>query len=404
RRYRDGAGMRETPERVVLRVRPDARPSEKPPVRIFLGTEPGQARAERVFFWSIEQVRDPSRVYEIYLMKDLAGFRRRFWLTGFTNYRFAIPHFAGGQGRAIYNDVDQIYLADPALLFDTEMNGHGFLSVLDTDTSVMLIDCERMIGLWTLEAARRKHRKALEAAAREVPGLWGRLDPEWNARDLEYEAGRTRVLHYTTLHTQPWNPFPNEYVYRPNPVGHVWFALERSADAAGYHPFNAEQPSSRYAEALRSVRVDGRTVNAADLARLMEVGVEDLGQVRTYAGGPASEPADTVAALDWLQRLPEEDLPWSLETLFSSASGHVAIRVPAEAARAPEWWRKHVAAAAARHPHVHWLLLVGSHRFEGGPGHEAPAAVWVLASDKPGHTSQAIGLAKALGWRFDVKR
>src|SRR5690606_29335564 len=129
-----------------------------------------------------------------------------------------------------------------------------------------------------------------------------------------------------------------------------------------------------------------------------------LGQVRTYAGGPASEPADTVAALDWLQRLPEEDLPWSLETLFSSATSHVAIRVPAEAGRAPEWWRKHVAAAAARHPHVHWLLLVGSHRFEGGPGHEAPAAVWVLASDKPGHTSQAIGLAKALGWRFDVKR
>lgn len=404
RRYREEAGMRETPERVVLGVRPGATPSERPPVRIFLGTEPGQARAERVFFWSIEQVRDPGRVYEIYLMKDLAGFRRRFWLTGFTNYRFAIPHFAGGRGRAIYNDVDQIYLADPALLFDTEMNGHGFLSVLDTDTSVMLIDCGRMIGIWTLDAARRKHRKALEAAARDVPGLWGRLDPEWNARDLEYEAGRTRVLHYTTLHTQPWSPFPNEYVYRPNPVGHVWFALERSADDAGYHPFTAEQPSSRYAEALRSAPVDSRTVSAAELARLMEVDVEEIGQVRSYAGGPASEPLDTAVALDWLQRVPEEDLPWSLAALFSSAIRHVAIRVPSSSTRSPEWWRKHVAAAANRHPHVHWLLLAGDHRFEGGPGHEGPAAAWVLASDKPGHTSQAVGLAQALGWRYDVKR
>ena len=28
------------------------------------------------------------------------------------------PHIAGGSGRAIYNDVDQVYLADPGELFD----------------------------------------------------------------------------------------------------------------------------------------------------------------------------------------------------------------------------------------------------------------------------------------------
>ncbi len=99
--------FRRDPERVVLPVRPGVTPSDRPPVRIFLGTEDAQYRAERIFFWSIEKVRDPSRVYEIYLMKNIEGFDRRGWRTGFTNYRFAIPDFAGRQGRAIYNDVDR---------------------------------------------------------------------------------------------------------------------------------------------------------------------------------------------------------------------------------------------------------------------------------------------------------
>src|SRR5262245_30284362 len=83
------------PERILLGVRPGFEPSGRPTVRLYLGSEPAQRRAERVFLWSIEQVRDPSRVYEIWLMRSLSGFRRRGWTTGFTNYRFAIPHFAG---------------------------------------------------------------------------------------------------------------------------------------------------------------------------------------------------------------------------------------------------------------------------------------------------------------------
>src|SRR3954447_20475937 len=115
------AGIRAQPECVVLGVREGVAPTPKPPVRIFLGTEAAQYRAERVFFWSIEQARDPGRIYKIHLMKELAGFDRRGWLTGFTNYRFAIPHFAAGSGKAIYNDVDQVYLGDPGELFDVDL-------------------------------------------------------------------------------------------------------------------------------------------------------------------------------------------------------------------------------------------------------------------------------------------
>ena len=64
---------RAEPECIVLAARPGATASPLPPVRIFLGSEPAQWRAERVFIWSVERVRDPRRRYEIYVMKDLAG-------------------------------------------------------------------------------------------------------------------------------------------------------------------------------------------------------------------------------------------------------------------------------------------------------------------------------------------
>ena len=133
-------GIRVIPEKIILEVREGTASSGKTPVRIFVGSESAQGRAERILIWSIEQVRDPARVYEIYLMKELKGFDRGKWLTGFTNYRFAIPAFAGQAGRAIYNDVDQIYLVDPGILFDHDLNDHGFLSIARNDTSVMVMD------------------------------------------------------------------------------------------------------------------------------------------------------------------------------------------------------------------------------------------------------------------------
>ena len=63
------AGTRPAPELVAFDPEPGVTPSAKPPVRIFLGTEPAQHRAERIFVWSVLQHRDPSRRYEIYLMK-----------------------------------------------------------------------------------------------------------------------------------------------------------------------------------------------------------------------------------------------------------------------------------------------------------------------------------------------
>ena len=132
------------PPRLTPLVLPGAPGDGRAPVRIFLGTEPAQHRAQRVFCYALEQVRDRTRRYELYCMSALPGFDTRAWRTGFTNYRFAIPALAGGAGKALYNDVDQVYTQDPAELFDADLGAHGYLALSVHDTAVMLLDCARM--------------------------------------------------------------------------------------------------------------------------------------------------------------------------------------------------------------------------------------------------------------------
>jgi len=464
-------GTRTQLESVVLGVRSGVAPSEKPAVRIFVGTEPAQYRAERVFIWSIEQVRDPARVYELYLMKDLAGFDRRGWLTGFTNYRFAIPHFADGHGTAIYNDTDQIYLADPGELFDAAMGGHGFLSINDRDTSVMLINCDQMKTVWTLEAAQHERRKTLEVAAQAVPDLWGPLDQHWNARDDEYEAERSKLLHYTTIHAQPWQPFPQRFAYQHNPVAQLWFHLERTANEAGYQVFQAAQPSAQYtallshlriASSLRSTSrpqiVQDRNGAGHTLQKRLETLIAQTGShtildysfglgsrqispngasVRSYnpvfvesasynaCDSGLAESADGVVCTDILDFVPDEDVPWMLEELFCRAHHFVAIAVRAfpyeqqlpngdllrGRPRPSTWWQAQLDLLSPRFPAVRWQLAIqplsttpkSSTQISFGGNLGRLPTVWVLTSHKPGHTTQALGLADALDWPYETK-
>ena len=159
----------------VSRPDPSVTPSEKPPVRIYPGFGACPVPGGAGVCSSVRKTTAPLGRYEIYLMKDLEGFDRSMWKTGFTNYRYAIPALAGNQGRAIYNDVDQIYLADPAELFDAPMGEAAVLSINDKETSVMLLDCEKLAPLWRLEETQRlqkhKHYRGLVHDA----GLWGHM-------------------------------------------------------------------------------------------------------------------------------------------------------------------------------------------------------------------------------------
>jgi len=379
---------RRTPDRIVLGVKPGKRPSDRPPVRIFLGTERGQFRAEQAFIWSVEKHRNPSRIYEIHLLRDLKGFNRGFWLTGFTNYRFAIPEFAGFEGRAIYNDADQVYLTDPADLFDLPMGRAGFLSINDRDTSVMLIDCKRMAEAWNGHDVRRLNRKKLESRARQA-GLWGDLDDGWNARDSEYTPGQSRLVHFTTLHTQPWQPFPDQFVYYPNPTDPLWPDLEAEALAADFTAVSATRPSRDWPSLkLRlSAREDGESITS-----LLSVSQHDRQQASITAG-------------HWLNEVPDADLPWVLSRLFASTRDlTLDLSEPfinrARDRRSPYFWLQQVELAGRRHPKTRWTLnhrtaLMGASTHHGGPAEDGD--ILVLLHRKPGHNQQARAIAEALG-------
>jgi mitochondrial fission protein ELM1 len=456
---RDASGMRDKPECVVLGVAEGVEPSPKPPVRIFLGTEPAQYRAERIFVWSIEQVRDPSRVYEIHLMKELSGFNRRRWLTGFTNYRFAIPHYAGGTGRAIWNDVDMAYLSDPAELFDAEMGDHGFLAIAPngrTDTAIMLLDCERMIKVWSLEDAQHGYKNPLIAKTTAIPGLRGDLAVEWHARDEEYVPGRTKMLHWTILHTQPWRPLPGLFVYQSNPAGAVWHDMKRDADAAGYQVFTADRPSAQYSKLLTRLQAAASSTPAGTAARQMPQDVLDLAakadavSILEYSlgaedagpGGSAiarydpaisviSEPPsshfDGVMCVEGMDIVPDEDVPWVVDQMFEHARRFVYVTVSDSAVtkRLPDgsqvtsrprdrsWWFEHFENAARRNPTIHWTLALGATQADGSkPAYLREAGrclggmpdVWVLTNGTSENTAQSIALAEALGWPFEIKK
>ncbi len=367
-------GTRAQPPVVVFEAKPGSPESTLPAVRIFLGSEPLQYKAERVFLFSVAKHRNPGRRYEVYLMKDLDGYDREKWATGFTKYRFAIPYMAGGTGRAIYNDVDQIYLGDPAELFDRDMEGAGLLAIDQKETSVMLMDCEKLAKLWEIDLGPDSQARLGSASAVHEAGLWGIMPGIWNARDGEYVAGESKVLHYTTLDTQPWKPFPDVYDYGPNENEHVWRELEAGANAARYLPWTRENPGPRFAELGASGQGASGQDHTAPIAALIEAtGAKtvlycgagsgaDWAGVTVTQGDPVSPgpegPFDGVVLTDVLERVAEEDIPWMLEEAFRRAGKFVYVGVVRDSVLPPEWWRGQMELCSAMHQAVSWELHV----------------------------------------------
>ena len=373
---------------------PGAPPSDKAPVRIYIGSAPERYRDERVLLWSIARHRDPARAYEVHLMKELAGFDRQGWPTGYAGYRNAVPALAGGSGRAIYNDVGQAYLSDPGRLFDLDMGGAGLLAGSGGDAP-LLIDCERMAPHRILEAA-------------QDAGLWGELPADWQV------AAGTHVMR--------------------DGGGAEWQALEQAALDAGFTGWTKSSPSQRFLE-LRDLykashvaeRVKpksgrkklfrgrslawhiapiGRLVARTEARTLLDYGSGKGGLYQDSPDHPAGsrfkvmpswndalitcydpgytpfsgdyeDAYDGVISTDVLEHIPEEDIAWVLEELFSHARKFVYAVATCYPARKtlpngenahctimpPDWWRGQMELAARRHPDVAWVLCTKERSF-----------------------------------------
>lgn len=155
--------------------------------------------------------------------------------TPFSFQRFLIPALCNFEGRAIYMDADMQVFADIAQLWNQPMDGHDLLTVADaadgrrSQFSVMLLDCGRLA--WHVDDIV----KGLDAGAYTYEQLMGSmcvassigrtLDPAWNSLE-SHVAGRTKLLHYTNMVTQPW-------VSLENPLGDLWVACLQRAMTQG---------------------------------------------------------------------------------------------------------------------------------------------------------------------------
>lgn len=377
------------PAPVVVRFEPEDgdAPSSRPCVRIYVGTESAHYRAERVFLWSLSCTRDRSRRYEVTLLKDLASVDRSGWETGYERYRELVPGLAGA-GRAIYCDVSRLWTADPAELFDAEMNGAAVLEAGD-------------LALLDLDAS----------------GPSGALDSRWSDGGGAHDFGAANA--------QPWRPHPDDVRYEEHPRADAWFAVEKDADENGYTVFSKESPSDRFlqlVELYRSAHEDpntgkkkrkpfrgvslgphvdriGAMISTSGARTMLDYGSGKGGAYSDHpdhpAGsrrkrleawgdldvtlydpgvlafaGPYEDAYDGVIATDVLEHIPEEDIQWVLEEFFSHARKFVfavATCFPAKKSlpngenahctvRPPSWWRGQMQLASRRHPDVAWTL------------------------------------------------
>lgn len=218
---------------------PDTKITAEEPIRIYIGTDTTQMLAARVFAYSVRRHTTAPVVFDTMdsvtwpFPKD----PKNQPLTNFSFHRFAIPRLAGYQGRALYVDADMIVFRDIRELWNIPFGEATVLYAPSSNPkrrkqfSVMLMDCARLrwdvaeiIG--GMDAGRYDYQQLLGDLCIEPDAqVQDRIPPEWNALDL-YSPGKTGLLHYTHMETQPW-------VSRRHRHGGLWVAYLRDAIADG---------------------------------------------------------------------------------------------------------------------------------------------------------------------------
>lgn len=218
--------------------------------RIFVGADRSQALAVKVLEFSIRQRTNMSVVvrsmHDVNLPdpQDVRQAKR----TGFSFTRFAIPELAGRKGRALYLDADMLVLRDLRELYMLPFNGAKVLIQEDLPAkaqhpgkrgapakrikqcSVMLLDCAALD--WDARAiiagldGAYSYEELMQDLCILAPEEIGYSVPfAWNSLET-YEPGRTGLIHYTDMNTQPW-------VYAANPNGFLWLNEVRAMIAQG---------------------------------------------------------------------------------------------------------------------------------------------------------------------------
>ncbi|MDQ3755080.1 MAG: glycosyltransferase [Acidobacteriota bacterium] len=197
------------------------------PIRVYVGSLEAQMLPVKVLEYSIRKHTDlPTEVFPIHRSNIKIPMPREPEnrpRTPFSFQRFFIPALANYQGRAIYMDSDMQVFRNVRHLWTQPFAGAELLAVKgDTYSdrrpqfSVMLLDCDKLrwditeivkqldSGELTYEQLMFEMKVAKEVRAD--------ISPEWNSLE-HYEDGKTALLHYTDMPTQPWVSCDNKWGY-----------------------------------------------------------------------------------------------------------------------------------------------------------------------------------------------
>jgi hypothetical protein len=204
-------------------------PNGESPIRVFVAAMEDQMLAVKVLEYSIRKHSSaatevvPMHMSGIEIPRPTAP--SNWPRTPFSFQRFLIPQIAGYRGRAIYLDSDMQVFSDIRELWNYDMGDNQLLSAepppqgdRKPQYSVMLLDCAKLN--WSI-AGIVKSLDAGEFSYDELmydmtiaPKQDARISNDWNSLE-RYVEGRTKLVHYTDMNTQPW-------IYARHPLGHIW--------------------------------------------------------------------------------------------------------------------------------------------------------------------------------------
>lgn len=215
------------------------------PVKIYVATTEAQMLSVKVLEYSIRKHASMSveviplhlSKIDIPLPKDIRNLPR----TPFSFQRLLIPEMQGYKGRAIYLDSDMQVFKDIKDVWMQGFNEAQILTVSNADDSdrhpqfsVMLLDCDRLDwDICKIVTMLNKGELTYENLIYDmsiVSTIRPKIASIWNSLE-SYQEGKTALLHYTDMNTQPW-------VSVNNPLGYLWFRDLFKAIDSGFISIN----------------------------------------------------------------------------------------------------------------------------------------------------------------------
>jgi lipopolysaccharide biosynthesis glycosyltransferase len=188
------------------------------PIKVYVATTEAQMLATKVLEYSIKKYSskpvDLIPMHECgisYHEPNRVENRQR---TPFSFQRFLIPKLNNYHGKAIYLDSDMQVFADINKIWTLPMGQNDLLTVKSgkgdgrkLQFSVMLLDCSKLA--WDINDIVEKlnteelNYTSLMHGMKVAENISADIVEHWNSLE-KYTEGKTCLLHYTDMETQPW--------------------------------------------------------------------------------------------------------------------------------------------------------------------------------------------------------